>query len=373
MRILIVMEGYFPGEKYGGPPVSINNFCSLMSEHDIYILTRNHDLGETLPYTGICEGWNFRQNCRIKYLNDNDYNKDSFEAAILEVKPDRIYLQGLFQSCIFSCLCLAKKHNIQVILAPRGELCKGAMRKKYKKVPYILFFHMLGLWEGAIYQSTSAEESLAIKKWLKSPIDRIFLVENIPSIRTDITRADKGKKRKGIAELVFISRIHPKKNLLLAIQCINRVRGNVKFDIYGPIEDDAYWKKCISEINQSPHNVDIQYCGIVNHDSIHETFSNYDAFIFPTLSENYGHAIVESLQSGCPVVTSDCTPWTDLEANSAGWTIPLADGNAYVDAIQKIIDCESNIYSNGAIRYIANKVDLHSIREKYNKLLSSEI
>ena len=26
MKILIVMGGFFPGQKYGGPPVSVNNF-----------------------------------------------------------------------------------------------------------------------------------------------------------------------------------------------------------------------------------------------------------------------------------------------------------------------------------------------------------
>ena len=32
MRILIVIGGFFPGKKCGGPPVSVDNYCSLMKE-----------------------------------------------------------------------------------------------------------------------------------------------------------------------------------------------------------------------------------------------------------------------------------------------------------------------------------------------------
>ena len=43
MRILIIMGGFFPGKKYGGPPVSVDNFCTLMNE-ECFIVTTNHDL-----------------------------------------------------------------------------------------------------------------------------------------------------------------------------------------------------------------------------------------------------------------------------------------------------------------------------------------
>lgn len=32
MKILIVMGGFFPGQKYGGPPVSVDIFCSLLKD-----------------------------------------------------------------------------------------------------------------------------------------------------------------------------------------------------------------------------------------------------------------------------------------------------------------------------------------------------
>ena len=164
MKIMIVMGGFFPGKKYGGPPVSVDNFCTLMSEYDCYIVTHNHDLQENEPYDSIRDGWNDRGNCKVRYLPDDQYNKDLFEQVIEEIKPDVIYLQGLFQICIVPCLRLAKKYSIPVLLAPRGELCAGALNmKKWKKIPYIKAMKAAGLIKNIHWQSTSDEETEAIK------------------------------------------------------------------------------------------------------------------------------------------------------------------------------------------------------------------
>lgn len=56
MKILIIIGGFFPGVKFGGPPVSVNNFCTLMQDDECYIVTKNHDMGETEPYKDIKPG-----------------------------------------------------------------------------------------------------------------------------------------------------------------------------------------------------------------------------------------------------------------------------------------------------------------------------
>jgi glycosyltransferase involved in cell wall biosynthesis len=48
--------------------------------------------------------------------------------------------------------------------------------------------------------------------------------------------------------------------------------------------------------------------------------------VFPTLGENFGHVIAESLSASCPVICSDQTPWNDVLA--AGGGTVLRDGVA---------------------------------------------
>ena len=366
MKILIVMTGFFPGQKFGGPPVSVDNFCTLMEEHDCYIVTRNHDMGESETYSNIKLGWNNRGNCKVLYLSDREYGYKQYEKVIKKIKPDVIYLQGLFQNCIIPCLFLAKKNSIPVMLAPRGELCAGAFKKKYKKVPYIIFLKMFKLINGVHFQSTSNEETDAIMHYLNVEKEKIHFMTNIPSIPKD--RNIYVNKNSGKANLIFISRIVPKKNLLSALNYLKNIKGQVKFDIYGSLEDELYWKECKKKIRELPQNIKVEYKGLISHDEVHSTIKKYDAFLFPTLSENFGHVIVEALMVGCPVIISDQTPWTDVDAIEGGWSISLSDSKKFVGAIQTIVNAnqtQEEEYKKNTIQYINKKMNLKEMKNNY--------
>lgn len=372
MKILIVMSGFFPGQKYGGPPVSVDNFCTLMKEHDCYIVTRNHDMGESTPYSNVTSGWNDRGNCKVQYLTDKEYGYKKYEDVIKEIHPDIIYLQGLFQYCVIPCLFLAKKYNTPVLLAPRGELCTGAFKKRYKKIPYIIFLKMFGLLKNVKFQSTSEEETDGIMKRLSVEKERIYFLSNIPSIPANKTF--KTEKKSGEASFIFLSRIVPKKNLLSAINYMTEIKGKVQFDIYGALEDPAYWEECQKRISQLPDNIKVEYKGLVSHDQVHDTFRKYDAFLFPTLSENYGHVIAEAMSVGCPVIISDQVPWVDVEAHKAGWALPLEQPEMFIKAIQCIVDSDCNeetLLRENSIRYFDLKLQIIELRKTYQKALDS--
>lgn len=368
MKILIIMRGFFPGQKYGGPPVSVDNFCSLMSEYNCYVVTHNHDLFDNQPYNDIHKGWNDRGNCKALYLSDEKYNKATFEKIVLKIKPDVLYLQGVFDLCIVPCLMIAKKLGTRVLLAPRGELCAAAFNmKKYKKLPYIIILRLLGLVRNIHFQSTSEEETVAIKRILNCPIERIHRLDNIPSIpKKEYQRREKNP---GIGRFIFLGRIHPKKNLLSAIKYFNAVNGEAIFDIYGSIEDEAYWHECQNAIKSLPKNVACEYKGLVSHDRVHEVFSQYDAFVFPTLSENYGHVIVEAITSGCFVILSkDTTPWNDLDHNG-GFLIKLDQPEQWRESIQYVIDMGAEEYdsiSKCLNAYTSQKLAIKRIQNEYN-------
>lgn len=368
MKILIIMMGFFPGQKYGGPPVSVDNFCTLMDDCECYIVTRNHDMGDTEPYKNIKKGWNDRGNCQVLYLSDKEYGYKKYQEIIEEIKPDILYLQGMFQNCIVPCLILAKKFNLPVLLAPRGELCEGAFKKKYKKIPYIMVLKILGLLRNIHFQSTSEEETESIIKRLSASQDKIHFLTNIPSIpKKDYPIPE---KEPGIAKFVFISRIVRKKNLKAALSYFREIEGDVTFDIYGPIEDNEYWQECQEEIKQLPNNVKVNYCGLVSHENIHETFAKYHAFIFPTFSENFGHVIAEALSVGCPVIISDQTPWNSINFNDGfiGRAIEISNKQLFINTIRNIVSMEENVYQQvhkNTIEYINKKIQKSALHKQY--------
>ena len=374
MKILIVMEGFFPGQKYGGPPVSVDNLCTLMDNQECYIVTCNHDMGEDKVYSNITTGWNDRGNCKVLYLSDEKYGYKKYEEVIKEIKPDVIYLQGLFQKCIVPCLLLAKKYNISVMLAPRGELCAGAFKKKYKKIPYIIFLKLFGLLKNIYFQSTSDEETEAIKQYLSAKDNKVYSLSNVPSIPSNKELVV--NKKSGQAKFIFLSRIVPKKNLLAALDYMSNIIGNVKFDVYGALEDESYWEECKKQIDRLPQNVKVEYKGLVNHDQVHDTFRKYDAFIFPTFSENFGHVIAEALMVGCPIIISDQTPWSDVANVKGGWSIPLEKSEQYIQAIQEIVNADEDeeiLFRKNILNYIGEKMNLKALQKNYVECFSKMV
>jgi glycosyltransferase involved in cell wall biosynthesis len=116
------------------------------------------------------------------------------------------------------------------------------------------------------------------------------------------------------------------------------VKGRVRFDVFGPLEDRGYWRECEDLIAALPPQIEVRYCGPIAHHEVARTLAQYDLFFFPTHGENYGHVIVEALRSGCPVLLSDKTPWRDLAGEGAGWDLPLDQPALFREALQQAVD-----------------------------------
>ena len=180
---------------------------------------------------------------------------------------------------------------------------------------------------------------------------------------------------------VFISRIQPKKNLLYAIELLGKInkKYSVKFDIYGPLEDKEYWAECENAICHLPSNVHVQYLGVLEHDRVGITFSRYHCFLFPTLSENYGHVIAEALLANCTVITSNQVPWTDMNESEAGWSLSLDNEFDFIRAIENILDMNNEEYNHLIAKikqYIAVKLNTSDIKKSYiqafNKMIGEK-
>lgn len=376
MKILIVCAGYFPAKNYGGPPVSVNNICRLMSEsYEFYIITHDHDIGEKRRLDEISDGWNDRGNCKVLYLSDKSFNYSNFKKAVHEISPDIIYLQSLFSADFtVPMLIIAKRMNIPLLLAPRGEVCDGAFRKKYKKIPYIMLLKLFGLMKNIYFQSTSDDEYFGILKRLTNDKNRIVKLNNIPSLPSEAIHVK--NKIKGKSDLVFISRITPKKNLLAAIKILKSVKSEIKYDIYGPIEDVGYWNECQKAIDVLPSNIKVNYKGIIDHENIFKTFSMYDGFLFPTFSENYGHVIVEAMLSGCIPIISDRTPWSHINNADLGWAISLDNESGYVSAIEALAEYGSDKFKkiSGSLKaYTYDCLKIDDIKNDYNTFFKKVI
>ena len=78
-------------------------------------------------------------------------------------------------------------------------MCRSIKKRNIKKIPYIVYLRMRKLVRNIAYQSTSEEETAAIKQYLKAKNNRIYFLTNIPSIpKKEYVRAVKKKERENL-------------------------------------------------------------------------------------------------------------------------------------------------------------------------------
>lgn len=339
-RLLIMISTFFPAKNGGGPVISLMNLAnSIKNEFDIYFISDHHDFGSNQPYTEVPNRWYEKDGYNIYYIPCNDSVKKNINNVIDEINPDVVYLNSILDYHYSIPILLNKKIRkleIPLIISARGELCDGAFKlKRYKKLPYITVLKKMGFFNGVIWHSTSGDETEGLIKNAGIDKKNIIKTENIPSI-FNISQQKK-IKTKGELKLVFISRIQQKKNLSLAISILNKIEHiKIQYDIYGPMEDKEYWNECMKLIHKSPNNINIEYKGQLNHSEVASTLIKYHCFFMPTYSENYGHAIVESMLCSVPVIISDQTPWNEINEKNAGFAISLDDEREFLRTIKLI-------------------------------------
>ncbi|MCA9905921.1 MAG: glycosyltransferase [Anaerolineae bacterium] len=185
--------------------------------------------------------------------------------------------------------------------------------------------------------------------------ERIHIVAEMVLAQDDVTSHANKRPAKalGVANFVFLSRITPMKNLHTAIELLAKLRGEIHFSFYGPIDDDAYWARCQQSLQKLPAWVHAHYGGVIARDQVVETLAAHHFFLLPTFGENFGHAIIEALSAGCPVLISDRTPWRNLAAADAGWDTSLEDEALWLARLQACIDMDMTAYAQISSRAMA--------------------
>ena len=377
-KLLITASLFWPQKNSGGPPISIMNLVQSVKDYfDIYIISNNHEIGETAPLADVKSGWNEFDFGKVYYIDSGLHTIKNVLSIIEEVSTDVIYQNSFFShNDLIPVLLYKRKHkkSVKVIVAPRGEFYPerikcGAAKKKM----YGLAFRLSGLLKDVYFQGTGEDECAQEHEFLKIPQSHLLNIQNLSVVSDkDIPEIP---KHAGELRLVYIARIHPTKNTLSAIEWLAEVEGNVTYDIYGSTENAEYWDKCKEAIAKLPENIKVNYGGMVEHDDVAKMISGYHAYYMPTTGENFGHSIVEAMLVGRPVVISDQTPWTDTDG-IGGYALPLSDKDGFVKALNDLCSMENEMYAklcSGAKEYINNKLNTKEIIKDYVKAFGGDV
>ena len=237
-----------------------------------------------------------------------------------------------------------------------------------KKKIYLDLFQRKFFNKTSCIHVTSDEELYAVKKLgYKSPIGLVSNGIDLSEFRNMKTKKEHLENlclSDDFKYILYMGRIEKKKGLNYLFEAyVDFVKNNQNWKIIvaGPAYDKAYTETCKEYIKNAGYEDSITWLGMVSGQRRIDVYGAADLFVLPTHSENFGIVIAEALASGLPVITTNGTPWQEIEDEHAGYIISLSPKNllAAMERFSNLKDYEKNEMSlsakNIAKRYTWDK------------------
>ena len=368
--IFITIPWFHPAYRAGGPVQSIANMVNELAEgYEFYIFCGNTDLNN-IYLENIKTGQWIPYNDHTKIWYSVPYKRSEILLQQMEKTcPDFVYITGLF-SWHFNIVPLLFGKFTSAIVSVRGMLHPGALaQKKIKKQLFLQLFKLTRKHKKLIFHATDKIEKLHI--------ENVFGQERMISVAGNFPRllqpSCKLTKQAGLLKLVSLALISPMKNHLLVLQALAICAATVEYEIYGPVKDMEYWQQCLQQIKKLPANIQVKYHADVTPEQVVQVLHHSEVFILPSRSENFGHAIIEALSAGLPVITSEYTPWNNLAAQRAGINVSTGAGAlaTAIDQFAEMNEATFAQYRNGAIAYAHHAIDMEAVKSQYRQMFAN--
>ena len=280
------------------------------------------------------------KNCHVHFIENNNpflpKEKKNFIFLLNEIKPDVFHANCCWLPMSAYTAMWARNAGYHVVYTPHGMLEPWIMKRHYwtKKFPASLLFQKRGIQIANVIHATAESEkhNLTQLGWNNN-------IEVIPNcVEIDkITMKESWIRNKNI---LFLSRVHVKKGINFLIEATANLKTELQgytINIAGEGEESY-----INELKQLASKLGVEnlihFIGGVYGDKKWELFKKADLFVLPTHSENFGIVVAEALACGTPVITTQGTPWQELESYHCGWWTEIGT-EATTKALKEFLQC----------------------------------
>lgn len=181
-------------------------------------------------------------------------------------------------------------------------------------------------------------------------------------VSDDVVRKDEKNVREQLTQAVFVGYVQPAKGVREIYELASRV-PTIEFRLIGEVHDEVKtWDK--------PDNV--MLCGPLKHDDVTAALDEADVFIFPSHSEGFSMALLESMSRGLPAIATAVGANAEMLEEHGGVVVPVGDVDAMERAVMtlrsKQVRKAMSAWSVQKVKncYTANAV-MANLKEQYTK------
>jgi glycosyltransferase involved in cell wall biosynthesis len=192
-----------------------------------------------------------------------------------------------------------------------------------------------GRWTKVHYVASSRAVADMLREHIRVPEHRLTVIHNSTPVPRELPSP---AVRVGVPTLVTIGRLSAEKGQRYLIDAVGVLRDagiRVSLNIVGdgPLEPTLRAQIASRGLGDRVHLV-------TSTPRISRLLEDADLFVFPSLHEGFGVAVIEAMAAGVPVVASDIPAMREVlgEATPSGLLVPPRDSRALAEAITRALD-----------------------------------
>lgn len=374
MKILQVSPAYYPAVSIGGPIYSMLALANLLALNDHYITTLTTPLGlskKDFDQVIFDAPMQLGDRHKVVYQPYSGYAHFTWSPSSMRWLYEHLkgfdlaILHGVWNFPLMAAAFVCQKQGIPYVLYPHGTLYRETvnLRSGIKKRIMLALFIRNMLRRAARVVFTTSDEAQKVQAFLNLNL-AASVVPNIVDHTEFESLPERGGLRHAVgipvdhAVLLHLGRIATKKGLNTTLDVLSRLRAAGRKVSLLVVGGDEAGLRTQLELRAESLGIaaHVYFTGLLDRRQTLQALADSDVFILPSLSENFGMAVVEAMLARVPVVISDHVGLApDILDAAAGVVVPLSGGAAaFTDAVGKLLDVEEYRRDLGAAgRYFA--------------------
>lgn len=258
-----------------------------------------------------------------------DVRDESPVNEIGETSADEVvHFHGIWQPRFLKISAHCRRRNIPYAISPHGMLEPWAFKHRWwKKWPYFHLIEKYHLARARCLLATSEGEAGNLRGLFPGSKCEVLPLGLATTSRWPEYTAARAALDWKDSEfiLLFLSRVHPKKGLHLLLSALAKLQPELnqraRLVIVGGGEPSYVRRLRQFQENSRSRLPRIDWIGEVWTEEKWRYLQGADLFCLPSYSENFGLAILEALQVGTRVLTTNQTPWRSVVSWNAGYVV----------------------------------------------------
>jgi glycosyltransferase involved in cell wall biosynthesis len=181
----------------------------------------------------------------------------------------------------------------------------------------------------------------------------------LPAIGLDEGSATVRTPKPGHLRLLFVGPLHYLKGVQFAIEALAELEG-AALTVVGTGPFESKLRRLARRLRIQDK---VQFTGQVPQAELSNVYASHDVFIFPSLHDSGGMAVLEAMSSEMPVICLDCGGPALSVSDQCGFKIPVASRRSIVLGIRDAID---RYWENRSLVEKHGRAALERVRKHYS-------